>query len=367
MSNILYDFALQDTNTFGKERPWKKWKAASVRASKALSTWKGEPKMRKQGINMGGCGSWLEFGRCPDGDGRWLQHADFCRVRMCPMCMWRKSRIELQQLKLVTETLAQKEKVRWVFLTLTMRNFMPNPEDSDSETAEKLSEYISHMIQSFHRLTKQRFWSDGDLIRGFYRTVEITRNLDRGSDWYGSYHPHIHVLLAVRPSYFAGRNYMSQKEWRERWRQALKAEYDPRVDIRIAKAKKVEGDPSTETESEHAPISAVLEATKYATKPNFVMPQATEAEANQTTRVLAKALHGKRLRSMGGMLKEIHKLLALRDVETADLAQDEELITKMDNKCVCPICQLDLVEEFYVWHQSNYFLRSRLIAQDTPA
>lgn len=37
------------------------------------------------------CAQWAEFERLPNGQGLRLHEASFCRVRLCPMCQWRRS------------------------------------------------------------------------------------------------------------------------------------------------------------------------------------------------------------------------------------------------------------------------------------
>ena len=48
-------------------------------------------------------------------------------------------------------------------------------------------------------------------------------------------HPHFHVILAVRSSYFKNL-YIKQDEWQEMWKIALRADYAPSVDVRIIKS-----------------------------------------------------------------------------------------------------------------------------------
>lgn len=86
-------------------------------------------------------------------------------------------------------------------------------------------------------------------VHGWYRGIEITHNLDRNSPEFDTFHPHVHVVLVVKPSYFTSKYYLSQARWTELWKRATGIDYTPIVDVR-----KIKGDTA----------KAVAEATKYA-------------------------------------------------------------------------------------------------------
>jgi plasmid rolling circle replication initiator protein Rep len=346
---------LSDQNTGGKERPWKKWKLASQRASAALIGWDSQPAMKRWGERLRDCSTFLEFNVCPDGDGKWLNQANFCRVRVCPMCMWRRSKVLTNQVLTVAHTLASRQKVRWLLLTLTVRNVLAGFEASETPelVSQRLSDALYVLGEGFNRLTRQRFWNKS--VLGYYRTVEITRNLDErswqsGSLWYGSYHPHVHVLLAVRPSYFST-GYVKQAEWVSRWEKAAKLDYDAVVDIRPLRPK---GKTRAEVAQmdEQDVLSGVLEATKYLTKPNFLAPGVADVVSRDTLRTIALAVRGRKLTGWGGVLRDIRHELMLEDVEgaDADLVHDADSVT---DGCKCPVCQSDLYQSVYRWHMGH--------------
>lgn len=351
---------LHDWNSTGKERPWKKWKLAAERAGNALQSWDKFPQMVRHGERILDCGTWLEFGTCPDGDGKWLTQANFCNVRSCPLCMWRRSKKMTAQVLDVSHAIQAKQDVRWLLLTLTAQNieagFSSAPDDRPEIIADKLGEGMNVLTQGFSRLTKQRFWDSS--ILGFYRTLEITRNLDEeawrgGSRWYGSYNPHMHVLIPVLPSYFT-RNYIKQAEWTERWKQAAKLDYQPIVDIRPLRPKgKPDADPRKLNNQEI--LSGVLEVGKYLTKPNFLAPDKLDPIAEQTQRTLALATHKRRLTGWGGMMLRTKKELKLEDAEGND-ADLVHVAGNTDPGCQCRVCGSDLVEEVFRWHigHKNY-------------
>ncbi|WP_460898733.1 protein rep, partial [Staphylococcus aureus] len=54
---------------------------------------------------------------------RKLYRVWFCKSRLCPMCNWRRAmKHGIQSQKVVAEVIKQKPTVRWLFLTLTVKN-----------------------------------------------------------------------------------------------------------------------------------------------------------------------------------------------------------------------------------------------------
>ena len=168
---------------------------------------------------------------------------------------------------------------------------------------------ISQLTKSFDRLFK-RAKVQRNLL-GYLRSVEVTHN---GKD--KTYHPHIHVLMMVKPNYFSGRgnNYITQKEWGAMWFQSLKVSYKPMIDIRTVK------------ETGKGLRGAVLETAKYPTKPIKL-----DVENKQVVDDLYNGLYRKRQLGYGGLFKTIKKQLALDDAENGDLvhtSDDKENISK---------------------------------------
>jgi len=61
----------------------------------------------------------------------------------------------------------------------------------------------------------------------------VTRDKDNGA------HPHFHTLMMVPPSWFT-RDYVKHDRWVELWRDCLRVNYEPNVDIRTVKSR-IEG------------------------------------------------------------------------------------------------------------------------------
>ncbi len=86
----------------------------------------------------------------------------------------------------------------YILLTLTVRNCEAND----------LSSTLDAMLAGWERMTKTKPWKRVAL--GAFRALEITHNVDPKSDSYDTFHPHIHAVIAVKPSYFTSRDYLSQ-------------------------------------------------------------------------------------------------------------------------------------------------------------
>ena len=74
------------------------------------------------------CASYAEFSRLPDGQGLHLYQSSFCRVRLCPMCQWRRSLKLGAQVRRVVER-ANADHIadtgaawRWLMVTFTIKN-----------------------------------------------------------------------------------------------------------------------------------------------------------------------------------------------------------------------------------------------------
>jgi len=79
------------------------------------------------------CAAWAEFERLPDGQSLRLHDASFCRVRLCPMCQWRRSLKLGAQVRRVVER-ANADHIqetgaawRWLMVTFTVKN-IPGPQ-----------------------------------------------------------------------------------------------------------------------------------------------------------------------------------------------------------------------------------------------
>ena len=173
-----------------------------------------------------------------------LRSAHFCRVRHCPVCQWRRSLMwQARFLKALPSIEQAHPTARWLFITLTVRNCM----------VTDLRRTIQDMNKAWHRLVQRK---EFDVVQGWIRTTEVTRGRD------DSAHPHFHVLMMVKPSYF-GKSYITQKRWTELWQESARLDYTPIVHVQAVKTK------SRLSSLSELPLHrAIAETLKYAVKPS---------------------------------------------------------------------------------------------------
>ncbi|MEX5398790.1 protein rep [Streptococcus sp. ZJ93] len=304
---------LVDKNKKGKDRNWRGRKILSLKLADIFQELNYKDSLVER---VGSCGDVLKFIRQPDGKLK-LYQTYFCKNKLCPMCNWRRSmKYSYQTSRIVDEAMTQHPKGRFLFLTLTVKN-VPGSE---------LNETISSLTQSFDRLFRRAKVKKN--LLGYLRSVEVTHN-----ELENTYHPHIHVLMMVRPAYFQSKNdYIKQEDWGQMWAQSLKVDYIPLVDIRAVK------------EQGKGLKGAILETAKYPTKP-FELSM----ENAQVVDDLYNGLYRKRQLGYGGIFKEIKKKLALDDAENGDLVHtaDEKDDLSSGTKIVA------------IWNatKQNYFIK----------
>lgn len=297
---------LVDKTKSGKERDWKGKKRRSQLTAEHFD----KAGLERKAEKMNDCADTLVFKKTPDG--LKLYQAWFCKVRLCPMCNWRRSLKIAYQNKRIVETINQREKVNWLFLTLTVKN----------TDAERLPETIKAMFKGWNRFAGYKTFKTS--VKGYFRALEVTRNRDPESESFGTYHPHFHVLLAVPPSYFKKKEYyIKQSEWTSLWKKAMKLDYKPIVNIKKVKPKENLDDIKTYEDEFKKAIkeqNAILEVSKYPVKDTDVIKGNKVTDENvETVLALDNALAYKRLIGYGGLLKDIHKELNLGDAENGDL------------------------------------------------
>ncbi|OUZ11635.1 protein rep [Bacillus pumilus] len=304
---------LQDKTATGKKRDWrgKKVRSSLMAAHyEGLEKRTGAPYYGKKAEKVSDCAECLAFRRDKETGRLRLYQAYFCKVRLCPMCAWRRSLKIAYHNKLIVEEANRQYKPAWIFLTLTVRNV-----DGDH-----LKQAISDMMKGFNRLMKYKKVNSSAF--GYFRALEITKNHEENT-----YHPHFHVLVPVKKSYFTGKSYIKQAEWTSLWKRAMKLDYTPIVHVQRVKGKKGINAEAIEKEVREAmeEQKAILEISKYPVKDTDVIRGNEVTEENlDTVYYLDDALSARRLIGYGGILKEIHKELNLTDAEDGDLIRIEE-------------------------------------------
>lgn len=285
---------LQDFSSTGKERPWKLHKQENLQLVKIYKT------AREKNINLitdsrlfdlEHCADTLLFAENVEGKKK-LKSANFCRLRLCPMCQWRRSLKMFGQVQTITDKILERDKsTRFLFATFTVKNV----------DAENLETCINILNNKFlYLVSKNKTFAPAKKLKqnllGYLKAVEVTYNTKDKT-----YHPHLHVIFAVKSTFFKNKqNYMTKKEWIELWQKALNVDYKPQSDIRAIK---------TNTGK------AVAEVAKYPVKTAPIL-SLNDDEAVEVLKTLTLSLNKKRFVSYGGIFKTIKQELKLQDVET---------------------------------------------------
>lgn len=312
---------LQDKSKKGKDRNWRGRKLSNVKLSKGYQKLEYKGNMIQ---NVRQCAEVLTFLKQENGDLK-LNQAWFCKNKLCPICNWRRSmKYSWQATQIVDEAMIREPKGRFLFLTLTIKN-VPGAE---------LNQAMSDLTKSFDKLFRRAKIKKN--LLGFLRATEVTVEEERE----GYYHPHLHILMMMKSSYFSGYgdNFISQKEWTAMWQQSAKLDYTPVVNIKSVKNKK------TEVFDQGGIKKAILETAKYPVKPiDF------DDENLQVIDDLYKGLFRKRQLAYGGLFKKIKKELGLDDVENGELLHVDEETGEISGGQ-----QLVAV---WNWERKNYFIK----------
>ena len=239
------------------------------------------------------CGKFLDFRVYENGEKK-LHSMTSCRVRLCPICAWRRSlKTFYNNLDIMKYLREEKGKnYQFIFLSLTIENC----------TGDKLSETIDEIFAGIHRMYERPEWKRA--VKGACRCMEVTHNVKRDSKDFDTYHPHVHYLIAVNPSYFTSSAYLSHEKWQELWRSVMNLDYAPQVDIR-----KCYG----------TDANAVAECSKYSAKDTeYVIPDDWKLSV-KTVKILDKALANRRLVGYTGVFRQARAALKLEDEENGSL------------------------------------------------
>lgn len=309
---------LVDKDKKGKEIDWKSKKIRNILLAESYKR-----LHLKKAYRVQECGTYLEFKQSKENPNlKKLSNANFCKDRLCPMCSWRRSLKIFGQVSKIMDKLQEGNEYEFLFLTLTSKNVY----------GENLSEELNNLfygINKFFKITKLK-----KSIKGWFRALEVTHNLNEKSKSYDTYHPHFHIILIVNKSYFNDKNlYISQKEWKNFWKKSLKIDYDPIVDIRKINSKKKQKDIK----------SIVAESAKYTVKDNDYIILKKEELTDKSVYILNNSLKNRRLIAFGGEFKKIHKLLNLNDIE-------EDNLINTDNDIESIRDDVEIIIEKYKWH-----------------
>jgi hypothetical protein len=245
------------------------------------------------------CGTQLQFVKTVE-SGKEVYHlkaANFCRQRCCPMCQFRKSEKMYAEVLRVVKHL--QSEYRFLHLVLTI----PNARDGS-----ELLQGIKLLYKGFGNLLAYK--EVRGVFKGVLRCLEVSYNYENDT-----FHPHLHCLVAVRPSYFNdSRRYLSFDFLRLKWSEAVRKaaaslpfncefmEGTPDLlQIHIGSIK--EGD-----------NSGVAEVCKYCVKPLEFSQEGGDRRDYQNRRIIMTMWHtlkGVRFVQKYGVIKEAFKAFGL--------------------------------------------------------
>lgn len=321
-ADVDFNSQLSDKNLRGEERPWQRYKLANEYLALAY-----DEIDKKKSERLRACGKFLLFD-VDENNNKRLVSANSCRVRLCPLCAWRRSLKCFHDTMRIVQYMQENDSKSYIFVTLTVKNCV----------AEKLSETLDLLFSAVKRLYERKevrcAW------KGCVRNLEVTHNCDVDSADYDTYHPHFHMLVAVNPSYFKSRNYISRDKLRRLWADCLRIKDEKyrenlQVDIRAC----------TGTDAH-----AVAECSKYATKASDYLIFDDWDLTVDTVRTLDKALANRRLVNYSGVMRDVKRLLKISDVDddNVDLTRVSDCDSKFSEK---------QTQEMYFWHSgySQYY------------
>lgn len=250
-----------------------------------------------------------------------LYHANFCRDRLCPICVFNSSKKVYRELSCAMDKLQSDSSIQYIFLTLTVRNCHGN----------NLPQTLDAIFDGWNRFTSNKRYKD--IFVGWFRALEITYNARKDT-----YHPHLHIVLAVSDDYFGGQNYIASDEWCYIWQRCAKLDYKPICDIRRVRPKLkdlqkigAEEDLDDAIRKTLAAKAAAKEAAKYVSKStDYLAPEiygAGNDSADEQLIVLRSGLKNRRVYAYGGALKEAAKAAAAEwQKETKEMRDDIEAV-----------------------------------------
>jgi plasmid rolling circle replication initiator protein Rep len=297
----LADYSVKDSDLWDTKRSLTQSVEQIFYDSKAY-------RLKKQAKRLRECSSLLLYSLKEDNSIK-LKRASFCKVRSCPVCQWRRSKMWQARM---FEALPALSNFRWLLLTLTVKN---------CDVAD-LKQTIKTMQKAWSKMRKRKMFASA--VVGYVKSLEVTRSES------GQAHPHFHIMLLVRSSYFSGQSYITKQDWALEWQSVLNVDYEPVCDIRAITDKKGKGIGG-----------AVLEVLKYETK------SADLVQHPDFLQQLAIQLKGTRAIELGGLVKDKLKA-AGNEAET-----DEMLITENTDRAEVE----EVAELVFGWQRFNRFYK----------
>lgn len=258
----------------------------------------------KRYTNLLNCGTILQFSKGNStfyGSEKtvyYLTGANFCRQRICPMCQFRKAQKQFVRMYEVVKHL--ENDYRFLHLVLTVPNV---------DGGIELINTIDMLYKSYAKMFKYK--DVKCTIKGTMRCLEISYNYDNDT-----FHPHLHCLLAVKPSYFNdSKRYISYDKWAEMWKKATKSEQFLQISIGAIK----QGD-----------YQGVAEVCKYCVKP-LDLRDGNIYQNQKLLLTLWHTLKGMRFVQRYGIIKDTYRALFLTDDDSDDIIELSNTVDKCND------------------------------------
>lgn len=249
---------------------------------------------------------------------KYLNRANFCGLRTCPVCVWlRSTKWRIRVFRGLPQLLLDYPSHPFLFLTLSVRNCH----------FSELRFLVGELERSWHRLVGRVNFPS----LGYLKSLEVTRPYDcfYAGQYLGRFgtklikrwqqelkcqglwqprlwterlceevHPHLHCLMMVDPSYWNS-SYLDHSEWVSLWKSAAQLDYQPVVDIRGVQQLD----------------SAVLEVSKYCLK--------TSDMIDRLGCLINRSLYRLRLLSVGGLFSSYFSQSTFDKIDTSLTTGDE--------------------------------------------
>ena len=120
---------------------------------------------RTKAARLRDCSKVLTFRVYENGEKR-LDRMNSCRVRLCPLCSWRRSLKIYHNTKKIIDYIAEHDGYNYIFATVTLKNC----------AADELSGTLDLLLDGFNRLMQTKALKAAS--RGWYRGLEVTHDVN---------------------------------------------------------------------------------------------------------------------------------------------------------------------------------------------
>lgn len=231
----------------------------------------------KKAKRIKNCASYLDFYADTTENYKKLAHGFFCHDRFCPVCSNLKMRRDSYELLTCINVLKKDFKFQFLMITLTVKNV----------SADQLKYEIKKIKKSFKKFRELQAFKK--ISRGYVCKLEVTYNKD-----VDSYHPHLHLIVAVNSSYFTSRDYLSREKILTMWRNSYQDQSITQVDIRKINT---------------ATIKDILEITSYAAKNSDLF------FSYDVFKVFYNSLRSVQILSFNGSFRDIRKKIRDKEID----------------------------------------------------